>query len=283
MADAGAKDRAPEAALFASVLRTHAAPGQSPRRVVGLVLFVLMLHAAALLGVASLWHGVPRRMEGEATQGEVLVLRLTAPPASPPAGASTVSPPSPPRPRAARRTRPLRAPKPVREPTPSPRRGPSEPAASEPAASEPLSVAPPASIATGRQGSLASRAVDGVTQRSLGPGVAGLLIEAPPVPPPDTRAEEERRDFEQMFRDRFEDLPYPHQARMAGIEGQLVLRISVGVQGQLVGLSVVGHCPHPVLCEAAQDTVRRAAPFPPPPPALGGKLTIELPFNYHLE
>ncbi|MFP2961324.1 energy transducer TonB, partial [Myxococcus sp. 1LA] len=141
----------------------------------------------------------------------------------------------------------------------------------------------PAGISSQGQDSLAGRAVAGITQRSLGPGVAGLLIAPPPVAAPATQEDAARRYFEEMFRDRFNDVPYPDQARRAGIEGQLVLRISVGVQGQLVSMRVLGHCPHPVLCEAAQEAVRHAAPFPPPPPVLGGRVTVELPFNYHLE
>ncbi|WP_426756634.1 TonB family protein [Myxococcus sp. Y35] len=323
MPDAGAKDRAPEAALFASVLRPHAALAGRRKRLLGLVLVALGLHAAALLGVASRWHGAPRRLEGSATHGEVLVLRLTAPPAPPRAGAPAASPsPTPPRPRAARRPRPFRPPVPAtrphdtmrvpreaephdttaasrkaephdtatasREDKPHDTATASREAEPHDAATalregEPLSAGAPASGAPSGPGSLAGRAVAGVMQRSLGPGAAGLLLEAPPPPPPDTRAADERRYFEQMFRDRFEDLPYPQEARMAGIEGQLMLRITVGVQGQLVALSVRGPCPHPILCEAAQDAVRQAAPFPPPPPSLGGNITVELPFNYHLE
>jgi protein TonB len=85
-----------------------------------------------------------------------------------------------------------------------------------------------------------------------------------------------------MFRDRFENVRYPHQAAMAGIEGKLVVRISVGARGQLLGLEVAGYCPHYVLCDAAIQAVRDAAPFPAPPPELGGRVTVELPFNYHL-
>ena len=390
MPDAETETRTPEAPLFASVVRPHGATPPGRKRLFSLVLAAVGVHAAMLFGVASLWHGVPRRMEGEATHGEVLVLRLMAPrtrsspdttaaastppapgttdsastrpapgttnsastpPApdttatasAPPAPDTTTSasaPPSPDttdaasaspapgttataseqpsRPRSARRPRPFRAPTPPRipseslprepaptrqEPVPAPHvpaSGPGAPAphmtasgphapeshvpASGPGApAETLSAAPPAGLASDLEGSLAERSVAGAVQRSLGPGVTGLLVEAPPEVSPDDTAEAERRAFEQMFRDRFEDLPYPHQARMAGIEGQFVLRISVGVQGQLVGLSVAGACPHAVLCEAALDAVRKAAPFPPPPPALGGTITVELPFNFHLE
>ncbi|MFP2962659.1 energy transducer TonB, partial [Myxococcus sp. 1LA] len=69
---------APAAMLFASALRAREAPVRSRQRLLVLVLAVIGLHAAALLGLTSLWHGVPRRLEGEATHGEVLVLRLSA-------------------------------------------------------------------------------------------------------------------------------------------------------------------------------------------------------------
>ncbi len=322
MPEDGTETRTPGAPMFASVARPHTATPTGCKRLLGMVLAAVGLHAAVLFGVASLWHGVPRRMEGETTHGEVLVLRLSAPRARSSLDASA-APPSPHTParqpaphpstrpapdtaseqpsqsRSARRPRPFRTPTPPRVPPvpsePKPREPPptrQEPVPAPhlpafgpgaPTLAEPLSAAPPAGMASDVDASLAGRSVAGAVQRSLGPGVTGLLVEAPPEVSPDDTAEAERRAFEQMFRDRFEDMPYPHQARMAGIEGQFVLRISVGVQGQLVGLSVVGACPHAVLCDAAQDAVRKAAPFPPPPPVLGGHITIELPFNFHLE
>ncbi|AKQ69530.1 Ferric siderophore transport system, periplasmic binding protein TonB [Myxococcus hansupus] len=304
--------RTPETPLFTSVAQPHAAAPPGRKRLFSLVLVAVGLHAAMLFGVATLWRGVPRRMEGEATHGEVLVLRLTTPRArsapattTPPSSDTsaavatpdtTTAPKQPSRLRAARRPRPFRAPTPPRvppeprpqappltrhEPVPAPNMPASGPGA--PTLAEPLSAAPPAGPASDIEGSLAGRSVAGAVQRSLGPGVPGLLVEAPPEVSPDDTADADRRAFEQMFRDRFEDLPYPHQARMAGLEGQFVLRISVGVQGQLVDLGVVGACPHSILCDAALDAVRKAAPFPPPPPALGGRVTVELPFNFHLE
>ncbi|WP_163786828.1 TonB family protein [Myxococcus vastator] len=272
MPDAPARARAPEAVLFASALPGHVTAARSRQRTLVLVLAAVGLHAAALFGAAALWHGLPRRLEGETTRGEVLVLRLTARPPSAPVGELTGTAPVAPRPRTARRPRPLRAPTPARTAA-APR--PPEPA-------EPLSVGRPAGIPAHGRDSLAGRAVAGITQRALGPGFPGLLVEPPPATASDNREDAARRYFEQMFRDRFEDVPYPHEARMAGIEGSLVLRISVGVQGQLVALGVLGPCPHRLLCEAAQEAVRRAAPFPPPPPALGDRVTVELPFNYHL-
>ncbi|WP_141591643.1 TonB family protein [Myxococcus sp. AB056] len=273
MPDAPAKARPPEGVLFASAFRGHETEARSRQRTLMLVLAVIGLHAAALIGAASFWHGTPRRLEGETTRGEVLVLRLTALPPSAPVGDVTGPAPAPLRSRTARRPRPSRAPSPPR-PAAAPR-------ASQLA--EPLSVGRPAGIPAHDRDSLAGRAVAGITQRALGPDYPGLLVEPPPATAPDNREDMARRYFEQMFRDRFEDVPYPHEARMAGIEGSLVLRISVGVQGQLVALGVLGPCPHPLLCEAAQEAVRHAAPFPPPPPALGDRVTVELPFNYHLE
>ncbi|ATB45012.1 TonB family protein [Corallococcus macrosporus] len=261
---------APEAAPFASALRAREAPARSRQRLLALVLAATGLHAAALLGLASLWHGAPRRREGDAHQGEVLVLRLSAVPPAPRAGDVVQPTPPPPRPRAARRPRPSRAPPPPRATAP-------------PSTPEPLSVGRPAGIASQGGGSLAERAVAGITQRALGAEVTGLLTAPPPAAAPEAPEDAARRSFEEMFRDRFNDVPYPDPARMAGIEGRLVLRISVGAQGQLVSMRVLGVCPHPVLCEAAQEAVRHAAPFPPPPPALGGRVTVELPFNYHLE
>ncbi|NPC84721.1 energy transducer TonB, partial [Pyxidicoccus fallax] len=125
--------------------------------------------------------------------------------------------------------------------------------------------------------------VGGLVRGVLGASNPGLVLAPPPPRPTEEQLSTWREQyFETMFRDRFENVRYPHQAAMAGIQGKLVVRISVGTRGQLLGLEIAGYCPHYVLCDAAIQAVRDAAPFPPPPPELGGRVTVELPFNYHL-
>ncbi|MCP3098227.1 energy transducer TonB, partial [Myxococcus sp. K15C18031901] len=131
-------------------------------------------------------------------------------------------------------------------------------------------------------GGLANGIIGGMVRGVLAASSAGMLPVAPPPPSATERAAWEEEYFETMFRDRFENVRYPHQAAVAGIEGRFAVRISVDARGRLLALAVVGTCPHYVLCDAAMQAVREAAPFPPPPAALGAPVTVELPFNYHL-
>ena len=86
-----------------------------------------------------------------------------------------------------------------------------------------------------------------------------------------------------LIRDRFERVRYPHLAAAAGITGsQVLMRVSISAQGRLLKLELIGRCPHPVLCDSAEETVRGPEPFPPPPPELGSPCLLELPFRYRL-
>ncbi|MFL5350435.1 MAG: TonB family protein [Hyalangium sp.] len=131
--------------------------------------------------------------------------------------------------------------------------------------------------------------LDNVQQVPVGGGVGGVpgevLPGGGPVPPPLTPEEREawvERYVETLIHDRFEHVRYPHLASAAGIQGDVMLRLSISSQGQLLSMELLGRCPHPVLCDSAQETVRAAAPFPPPPPELGNPCLLELPFRYRL-
>jgi protein TonB len=80
---------------------------------------------------------------------------------------------------------------------------------------------------------------------------------------------------------------YPPEAEENAIEGVVVLRLSITASGALVGVRVVGRCPHAVLCEAGARTVTAAGPFPPPPVELGGaaggRIEIDFPVRYQLD
>jgi protein TonB len=147
---------------------------------------------------------------------------------------------------------------------------------------EPPAPATEGAVATGVPGGVAGGVVGGIVQGVLGAGRAGLLPRSPPPPTAEERADLESRYFETMFSDRFKDVRYPHQGAMAGIEGKLTLRITLNGRGQLLEVDVHGPCPHFVLCDAAKEAVRKNAPYPAPPPRLGGRVTVYLPFNYHL-
>jgi protein TonB len=287
MPDAGAKAGTFDGALFASVLHARARQAMDRGRALWLVPLAIGVHVVALLGLASLWHGGSRAPDRATDDTGALVLRLVSAPSPPPPAATAASTPA----TVARRMRARRH-RPFPEPTvpkslPTPVESPTPPL-EEP---RPSPSAPPEAPGTdamaggpaGTRGGVAGGVVGGLVQGVLGANKPGLLF-APPPPRPTPRQLTTWREeyFETMFRDRFENVRYPHQAAMAGIEGKLVVRISVGARGQVLELEVLGYCPHSVLCDAAMKAVRDAAPFPPPPPELGGSVTVELPFNYHL-
>lgn len=76
---------------------------------------------------------------------------------------------------------------------------------------------------------------------------------------------------------------YPYQARRAGIEGTVCLKLRLDAAGRLAALTPTCGAPTRALLEAALDAVRAAAPFGPLPSALGAELAAELPVVFRLE
>jgi protein TonB len=140
-----------------------------------------------------------------------------------------------------------------------------------------------AALPTGVVMDSAAGAVVGGVVGGLMRGVLASGVPPPPSPlTPEEREEWMERYMETLIRGRFMHVRYPHLAAAAGITGQVLLRVSINSRGRLLKLELLGRCPHPVLCDAATQTVRDAAPFPPPPPELGNPFLLELPFRYHL-
>ncbi|MCP3065545.1 energy transducer TonB [Myxococcus sp. K38C18041901] len=279
MPDESPKDGAADSRLFASVVEARSRSTTDTTRTFWVAPLVVALHVLLLIGLDGIWHGSTRAPKLEAKDDDALVLRLlAAPPPPPPAPAAAM--PTAPRLATARRARPF--PKPTLSRLQPPR--PETPAAIDPPVAQPQVPALDTAAATpgGVSGGVAGGIIGGMVNSVLVASSAGLLPVAPPPPTAEQRAAWEEEYFEVMFRDRFENVRYPHQAAMAGIEGRFALRITVGTRGQLLALAIVGRCPHYVLCDAAMAAVREAAPFPPPPSALGPRVTVELPFNYHL-
>ncbi|MBW1917415.1 MAG: energy transducer TonB [Deltaproteobacteria bacterium] len=76
---------------------------------------------------------------------------------------------------------------------------------------------------------------------------------------------------------------YPSMARRQRLEGVVVLRFTIAASGQIKSKSILRSSGHPVLDQAAQDTVRRVGRFPPLPVALQkSQLTIEVPLAFRL-
>jgi protein TonB len=76
---------------------------------------------------------------------------------------------------------------------------------------------------------------------------------------------------------------YPYVARRANLEGTICLRISIGASGSVLGITATCGTSHEPLLQAALASVSQAAPFPPLPAALGGRLTLDVPVVFQLD
>lgn len=76
---------------------------------------------------------------------------------------------------------------------------------------------------------------------------------------------------------------YPEVARRRNQEGIVILRFTISAHGQIVARGITRSSGHPVLDEAAQETLRRVGRFPPLPPELQrSQLTLEVPLAFRL-
>jgi len=81
------------------------------------------------------------------------------------------------------------------------------------------------------------------------------------------------------------NLKYPKGAIDQGRQGEVVLRLKLNRQGDIVELSEELSSPHHVLNKAAIAAVNTAAPFPEVPAGLlgnGDEIEISLPFTFEL-
>lgn len=92
-----------------------------------------------------------------------------------------------------------------------------------------------------------------------------------------------QRYIDRVFRPRIAArFRYPEEAEELGLEGIVVVHVSLLASGALARAPAPLDCRERLLCEAAVRTVREAAPFPPPPPELGA-VTLDVPLEYRLE
>lgn len=140
----------------------------------------------------------------------------------------------------------------------------------------------------------------GLTEGGEGPAVAvgvpggrgtgtGSSAAPPPrpaaVPALDSRARQGllQRFLNEAIRPRIADhFRYPREAQELELEGAVLLKVKIDPRGRVVDVSLIGQCPHALLCEDAVRTVRAASPFPPPPTELAGLIQVEVPMNYGL-
>ena len=76
---------------------------------------------------------------------------------------------------------------------------------------------------------------------------------------------------------------YTRTARKRGLEGKPIVAFVLGDKGELINLSLAQPSDHKVLNDAALETIRRGAPYPPIPVQLKEKLiNFKLPVSYIL-
>jgi len=75
---------------------------------------------------------------------------------------------------------------------------------------------------------------------------------------------------------------YPKEAERQGIEGTVIVRLTVASTGSLISSKVVS-CPDPTLCSAALAAANEAAPYAPPPAILGPSVVVDVRFEYRME
>ena len=276
-----------ESVLFASILNPHAHQPGRRARLLRVVPLILTLHILAIVVLAPARREagrLPLRAEDDA-----LVLRLLAAPPALPSAVAAAAVPAQAVTRGVAARRELLRLKPAPPPTPAPKA--EEPLPPPESIPEAGGAPSPHGTAEAEGGAISTGAmmdsVEGAAAGEEGVGVLGgvLFSIVPPPPPPLTPEEREvwiERYVETIIRARFLRVRYPHQAAAAGIKGEVLLRVSISPQGQLLELEQIGRCPHPVLCEAALKTMRNAEPLPPPPPELGSPCVFELPFRYRL-
>jgi len=77
---------------------------------------------------------------------------------------------------------------------------------------------------------------------------------------------------------------FPEKARARGDEGRAVVRLSIHRNGALGQSRIARSSGSALLDQAALDTVRRAAPFPPlPVEIVGAALVLNAPINFKQE
>lgn len=222
----------------------------------------------------------PARAEED---GTIVLKLLAAPPARPSAVAAANAPAQAVTRKVAARTSRLRL-----KPAPVPERAPEVEQSPPPSVDTPEADDTPSSEADGgdvSRGNTLDNVEGGVVGGILGGVLGGVLSGR--IPPPASLTPEERDAMvehyaDMLIRARFMRVRYPHLAAAAGIQGEVLLRVTISSQGRVLGVEQIGRCPHPVLCDSALELVRKADPFPPPPPELGNPFILELPFRYHL-
>ncbi|MDR2394876.1 MAG: TonB family protein [Treponema sp.] len=92
------------------------------------------------------------------------------------------------------------------------------------------------------------------------------------------RAEYIKRNYRYLQRRIRDKLVYPASARKAGIQGISEVSFTIHEDGRVSAVTLVKSSGHPILDEAAMETIYAAAPFPRPP----GPARIAIPIAFRL-
>ena len=165
---------------------------------------------------------------------------------------------APPKPKAEKpKPRAVEKPAPVAVPAAEPQAPPPAPVPAPTPAAPPVAAAPPAA----EQSPAASQPAPEAPRSASAPAVQVV------VPDTTTIAQYRQRLISEAVRYK----RYPPRAVDNGWEGDVVLRINVGANGEISEFSVRRGSGHSVLDEQALEMFRRAAPRVPVPPSLRGQ------------
>lgn len=122
----------------------------------------------------------------------------------------------------------------------------------------------------------------------LVPSLPPSEVLPPPLPPPKPPglSDAERRALVLAYLDKVQPhvlrhFAYPSDAQRNGVEGTVIVRLTIDAQGGLREAKVVSYV-DPLLVNAALQSAHEAAPFPHPPAELG-TVTVDVRFEYHLD
>lgn len=76
---------------------------------------------------------------------------------------------------------------------------------------------------------------------------------------------------------------YPRRARLKGLEGEVVLLVTLDKMGRIIAQEMVSRSGYKILDRSAIKALKSASPFPAIPDSLGTtKVTLQIPFAYYL-
>lgn len=145
-------------------------------------------------------------------------------------------------------------------------------------AREQATVSQPAVVAEQPEPAAATRQQSTSAQQGIAPAVDGMDVMFF-----EYVRENYELDLNRWLRER--GTVYPPEAREQGLEGNAMAVFSLDREGRILSLRIGKSSGTPLLDEAALETIRRAAPFPPPPPGLPFAVIEEiyLPVRFRLE